>query len=335
MVKKVLVVVAVVLGVLVVGLGVAVVVLSSKLEERVAFPQAPLPELRASTDPAVIAQGEYVVRTAGHCTQCHGDYERARPADNTPTVALTGGFAFKLGPLGTLYSANLTPDVDTGIGRRSDQELARTLTTGVLANGQLSFFMRYAASDLSQEDVVAVISYLRSLQPVKRQVPVGGLTRLGKAAFATRTFSADLAPSPAHVPAGPAPSVERGEYLAQHVALCVSCHSRVDATTFLPTGPRAGGGDPDASPGESDADMEFVAPNLTSHPTGVTGKLSEEQFVERLQAGRAYPFSRMPWENLSRMSQGDLRSIYRFLRQLPPVDHDVGPTYRTRGSYGG
>jgi hypothetical protein len=77
--------------------------------------------------------------------------------------------------------------------------------------------------------------------------------------------------------------------------------------------------------------MEFVAPNLTSHSTGMTGKLSEDAFVSRLQGGRAYASSIMPWENFRDISDSDLRSIYRYLKSLPPVDRDRGPSYRKAG----
>lgn len=330
--KRALRIGAVALSVLVVVLVAGVLVLASSLEKKLAAPDTPFPspEVKASTEPAVVARGEYVVRTVGHCTQCHGDYPRANPAANTPTVALSGGFEFKMGPLGALYAANLTSDPETGIGRRTDQELARTISTGVLANGQLSVFMRYSAANLSREDVVAVVSYLRTLAPVKKAVPPNELSTLGKAAFATMTFTPDVSPLPAHVPPADEPSVERGGYLVEHVALCVACHSRVDMATFETIGPKAGGGDTDPSPGD-DADMEFTPPNLTAHPTGITGKLDEQQFVDRFRAGRAFPSSKMPWENFSRMSESDLRSIYRYLRSLPPVDHDVGPTYRKQG----
>jgi mono/diheme cytochrome c family protein len=139
-----------------------------------------------------------------------------------------------------------------------------------------------------------------------------------------------LDPAPAGVPAADEPSVARGEYLAEHVARCVACHSRFDPTTFRPVGPKAGGGDPDGSHG-ADADMEFVTPNLTSHPTGMTGKLDEDAFVARFRAGRAFASSIMPWESLATMTDADLRSVYRYLRTLPPVDRDVGPTYRKAG----
>ena len=136
--------------------------------------------------------------------------------------------------------------------------------------------------------------------------------------------------APRYVPEAAEPSVERGAYLAESVALCVVCHTAADAATFEPVGPKAAGSAPDPSHG-SDADMEYVAPNLTSHRTGMTGQLDEEAFVQRLRGGRRHASSIMPWENFAALTDADARSIYRYLRSLPEVDNDVGPTYRKAG----
>jgi hypothetical protein len=113
--------------------------------------------------------------------------------------------------------------------------------------------------------------------------------------------------------------------------LCTMCHTAMDPNTFQVVGAKGGGSLPEASHGPDDPDMEFVAPNLTSHPTGVTGRMTEDQFVARLLAGRAFPSSIMPWENFANVTESDLRSVYRYLRTLPPVDADLGPAYRPVG----
>jgi cytochrome c553 len=166
-----------------------------------------------------------------------------------------------MGPLASFYAANLTPDDETGIGKRTDAELARAITTGVLHDGRISVFMRYSTANLSNEDLTAVVSYLRSLPPVKHEVPAFSIPALGKVIFSFFPLDADMSPLPAHVEKGAEPSVERGRYLAENVALCVACHSKIDMSTFKPTGPKAAGGAPDPSHGD-DADMEFVSPNL-------------------------------------------------------------------------
>jgi mono/diheme cytochrome c family protein len=324
--KRVVIIIGCVIAALGLILTIAVFVLASRFEGKIAAPNTPYPQIKASTDPEVIKRGEYLVRAIGHCGQCHGDYQRLKPEGNKPDMALSGGFEFDMPPIGKLYSANLSSDPETGIGRRSDAELARTIRAGVLPDGQISVFMRYGTAKFSDEDLTAAISYLRTLPPVKKAVPRPEIGTIGKALFSLLTLSPNMEPAPKHVPPAGEPSVERGEYLAEHVVGCVPCHSHVDMSTFMPVGPKAGGGDPGPSPDKSG--KEFVPPNLTSHPTGITGRLSEDAFVARIRAGRAYAASIMPWEDFGRASESDLRSIYRYLKKLPPVDNDVGPTYR-------
>lgn len=299
-------------------------------EGRLKFPGAQAPDLRPSNDPSVIEQGRYLVHGPAHCAQCHSTANRDSP-EEIATTPLHGGLEFAMGPLGTRYARNLTSD-ETGLKNVPDAALARAIQTGVTPDGELSFFMRYSAAVLSNEDTVAVMSYLRSLAPVKREVPRGSWGIFGKVllTYAFPPLEPRHAAPPEHVPASDTPSLERGAYLADNVMLCTFCHTEFDMTSFELVGPKGGGSLPDPSHG-SDTDMEFVAPNLTSHSTGITGKLDEEAFVVRLKAGRAFASSIMPWENFRDTSDADLRSVYRYLKSLPPVDKDRGPSYRKQG----
>jgi hypothetical protein len=299
-------------------------------DAKLAFPDTPYPELKASSDPEVIARGEYLVRGPAHCAQCHSGTDREHP-EQAKTEPLHGGLAFEMGPIGSLYARNLTPDPTTGIGRRTDAELARVLRSGVLPEGDLSIFMRFSSAELADEDIVAVISYLRAIEPVANPVPPNHITVFGK--ILVKLAFPDMTPRdvrPTYVPAGDAPSVARGEYLADHVMMCTMCHTAFDQATFQAVGPKGGGGIAEASHG-ADSDMEYRPPNLTSHPTGVTGRMDEDAFVARLRAGRAFATSIMPWEGFQLTTESDLRSVYRYLQSLPPVDNDTGPTYRKVG----
>jgi len=325
--KKVLKIVGIVLGALVAVIAAAVAYAGLTATGRLQFPDTKLPQLKASTDPAVIEQGRYLVHSTAHCSQCHSTDDREHP-EKIKTSPLRGGLAFAMGPLGTRYAPNLTPHA-SGIAARSDAELARAIKTGIMHSGELSFFMRIASAVPSDEDVLAIISYLRSVKPEAHEVPQGEWYLFGKIlltyAFPPLTPRSD--PPPKHVPASDTPSVERGKYLAESLMLCTSCHSKTDPKTFKNFGPVAGGSLPEASHG-SDSDMEYVAPNLTSHPTGVTGRMDEAAFVARMRAGRAFKTSIMPWENFGTATDADLKSLYLFLQSLPKVDHDVGQTYR-------
>ncbi len=265
---------------------------------------APYPELRASTDPAAIARGRYLVNGPAHCVGCHGDPSH----EGQENVPLSGGRVFRM-PFGKLHIPNLTPDVDTGIGRRSDGEIARALRHGVGHDGHaLLPFMPFA--HLSDEDVIAVLSFLRAQPSVRNAVPPHDFNLLGRALRAL-VFEPQGPTEPVPSSVTPAATVEYGRYLASSVANCRGCHTNRDMTTGQFTGePFAGG----FKMGP------HVTRNLTPDPeTGWISQWTEDDFVSRFRNGRGMPGSPMPWREFSRMTDDDLRAIYRFLRSLPPV----------------
>lgn len=330
MLRKLLVFVGGLVALLVLGTCGTVAYATMSAESRMSFPDAPMPALQASTDPAVIERGRYLVYGPGHCSQCHAPTSRTDFAGVALDAPLKGGLEFAMGPMGTTYAANLTPDPETGIGARTDGELARAIRHGVLADGRYSMFMTIAASKPSDEDLVAILSYLRSRPAVRNEVPRGETGAMLDVMTLFVNLAPASGPAPAGVLEGAEPSVDRGRYLANDVALCIGCHSPFDFATFTVTEPLGGGGSPEPSHG-ADSDMEFAAPNLTSDATGITGRLDEEAFVARLRHGRVYESSIMPWEGFANLSDSDARSIYRYLKTLPPVQNDVGPSYRKVG----
>jgi mono/diheme cytochrome c family protein len=327
-VKRTLIGVGGVVGLLLVSGGAFATWAITTFEGRQHFPEVERPKIQASSDPAVIAAGKYLVHGPGHCSQCHSTTDREHP-EKVKDTPLQGGLEFAMGPIATTYAPNLTPHA-TGLARISDADIARTIRTGVRHDGRLSFFMMLAASKPSDEDLIAIVSYLRSMQPVDNKVPDGEWKPLGKIMFSMAKIGPSTEPVPKHVPAADEPSVERGRYLAKNVMLCSGCHTKFDMGTMKSVGPEVGGSDPDPSHGK-DSDKEFVAPNLTSDATGITGRMDEATFVARLRAGRAYASSIMPWESFQLTTDSDLKSVYRYLKSLPPVKNDVGPSYRDIG----
>ncbi len=287
---------------------------------------APLPALTASTDSVVIARGRYLAYGPAHCAACHvapGDSVALRTGAQPP---LSGGYAFVIPP-GTFHVPNVTPDVATGIGGRTDAELARTLRHGVRADGRAALpFM--TAQDASDEDLVALISFLRAQPPVRHEVPAHAPNLLGKGvlAFMVTPVGPQVTP-PATTPT--AVSAERGAYLANGLAACVGCHTERSMATGAYTGPLFAGGTPTQVP--ADPSKVVVPPNLT--PDSATGRIaswSEDAFVARFRTGKTIPESHMPWEFYARSSDEDLRSIYRYLMSLPPVRHETGPSVRPK-----
>lgn len=297
-----------------------------------AYDEYPTPDVRASSDPAVIARGEYLVYGPAHCVECHASsFQEFQKIVDGQKVPLQGGTPFVAPPLGTIYSRNLTPDPETGIGRYSDGQIARMMRFNVRPNGRASVAPMMPFHNMSDEDMIAIISFLRAQPPVKNQVHENEWTVPGKI---IRSISSSFKPRdpgtvhPPKVAPEEKPTRERGEYLARYVGNCVGCHTPLDDTTFEPSGPEFSGGEefePMPLPG---ADMQtwFRTPNITPVKGSALMKFPDRAtFVARFKVGgRQHPGTPMPWEAYARMSAEDVGAIYEFLRSLPPAEGATG-----------
>jgi mono/diheme cytochrome c family protein len=323
-VKTLLKIVGVFVGVLVVLIAGVVVYVNATARRD--FSSVPMPSVKASTDPAVVAQGEYLVHAVAHCSACHGPAEKVNLRQLGEKHEMQGGFELKAGPFGTFRPANLTSCSETGLGKFSDGEIARAVAHGVDRTGGFAPMMTLAVGNMSQEDLTAIISYLRTVAPIKNSVPPDEWGFIAKAL--SSKFSPRNDPPMKHVAPGGI-SVERGEYLANGPALCSGCHSAIDPMAgFKIVGPKfQGSNQPEPDPNAEG--MVAVPPNLTPDPeTGHITSWDEEKFVARFKAGRAFPGTKMPWESFKQMTEDDMRSIYRYLRTLAPVKNFTGPHYR-------
>jgi mono/diheme cytochrome c family protein len=298
--------------------------ITTLVRERRTF-AAPHPDVHASRDPAVIARGGYLVRGAAHCADCHGAPDQRAALEAGADVPLSGGYEFHL-PVGVFRVPNITPDAATGIGRYSDPELARMLRHGVRPDGRMVLpFMPFA--NLSDDDLTAVISYLRTQPAVKHAVAPHQPNVLGHLVMAF--VMSPKGPSQPIVKTVPsAPTVENGRYLANSVGNCVMCHSRVDMRTGEIIGaPFAGGGVHEAV---GERGKTFISPNLTPHPRwGWIESWPEEVFIARIHMGKQREGSPMPWHGIRRLADDDLRAIYRYLRTLPPAEGGPDPAQRS------
>jgi mono/diheme cytochrome c family protein len=287
----------------------------------------PEPALSASTDAAVIERGRYLAYGPAHCAYCHTPVEQWPAIDAGETPPMTGGVPFET-PLGTIRSANITPDPASGIGAVSDGSIARMLRHNVKRDGRATVpFMEY--QDMSDEDIIAIISYLRSTSPAEHAVPETRYTPLGKALMAYMIGPVHPSDTPPRFSPPADGSILRGEYVAGRVANCAGCHSQRDLKDGSYIGPRFAGGM--RTPSEADPSVVLVTPNLTPHPEyGVLAGWTEEQFIARFRAGPLRAGSHMPWAAYGRMSDGDLRAVYRFLNSLEPVAYDPGPVLQKK-----
>ena len=276
---------------------------------------APYPAIAASRDPAVIERGRYLVFGPAHCADCHGDPSQRAAMEAGQEVPLSGGMQFNL-PVGTFHVPNITPDPTTGIGRYRDEEVARILRHGVHADGRAVLpFMPFA--NLSDRDLTAILSFVKAQRPVAHAVPSHQPNALGRVILAwVMKPRGPSAPPVADVP--PAVTPDYGKYLVHNVANCVGCHTKVDMRTGEFAGPLLGGGAVHAA--LTDPSLKFVTPNLTPDPRwGWIASWPEDVFVARVRLGRQREHSPMPWQAISRMSDGDLRAVYRYLKTVSPV----------------
>lgn len=287
--------------------------------------------IRPTTDERVLAtperleRGKYLVNTIAGCTTCHASRENAdvtKPEDEDNP--LSGGLYFR-DLLGT-WVPNLTSDVETGLGGWTDDQIMRAIRDGISKDGHILMpVMPYARyRSLSDEDVRAVVVYLRSVPPAKPVTPrqpneipffVNVLVGLG---VTLHEPAKDVA-APRDEP------LARGEYVAR-IGHCTDCHSltsqgaRADDDRYL-----AGSDLPLVTPGIGKIWASNLTPDLE---TGV-GKYTAAQLKATLKSGRRLDGKLMgpPMSDfiahLTLATDADLDALVFYLRQQKPVKNAV------------
>jgi mono/diheme cytochrome c family protein len=164
-----------------------------------------------------LERGSYLVNSIGACGNCHTPRQQGVP---DLSKKLSGGFQTFDEPWFTVKGANITPDKETGLGNWSDDELHKTLITGVRPNGvTLATVMPYPFYKVMMpSDVDAIVAYLRSVPAIRNEVQAPSYKAQQVAAAVP---GADKAMTEADLK----DPVKRGFYLAS-IAHCMACHSR-------------------------------------------------------------------------------------------------------------
>lgn len=309
-IKKVLAWTGILLLVLILGIGVIAATRQNQKYE------APYPDIKASAAPAVIARGRHLVLNVAHCVGCHSTANVVSIDFNTVDVPLSGGRLFDL-PVGKIYSKNITPDTETGIGNYSDAEIARALYYGVHPDGTVVYdFMPF--HNVSKEDMTAIISYLRTQKPVKNKVPENKLNVIGNL---VKAFMIEPVGPEGEIPATVKKdtTAEYGRYLAMYVAECNGCHTERNMAGAFVGEPFAGG-----KPMEAKGYPPLTPPNLTPDPGSRIYGWSQETFINRFRMGKLIPYSHMHWSSFKHMTDDELKAIYKFLQTLKPVKTKTG-----------
>ncbi len=289
---------------------------------------AALPVLFASAavraaDADLLERGAYLTHAAD-CAACHSAPGRA---------AWTGGRAFTL-PFGTLYSPNITPDHETGIGAYTDDEWVAMLHHGIGRGGKHLYpAMPYNSYTLmSRDDALAIKAYLFSLPPVRAEIPANRM----RFPFNQRWLMVgwNLLNNPDHrfnPSAERSQDWNRGAYLVDALGHCGQCHTPRTITQGLSNRYLAGA-----------TQQGWVAYNLTADKRYGLGGWSDAALVQYLHEGQAPghgpasgPMAEAVQDSLRYLSDADLRAMVTYLRDVPARTEGtpaVPPPHATPGA---
>ncbi|PCE34363.1 cytochrome C [Burkholderia ubonensis subsp. mesacidophila] len=274
-----------------------------------------------SFDAAQVARGA-TLAALGDCAVCHTRADGPRNAGGLPMQS----------PFGTIYSTNITPDRDTGIGAWSFDAFRRAMRHGVDRTGRYLYpaFPYTAFTRITDDDLRALYAYLMTQPPVRNAPPPTRLAfpfniRPGIAGW--NLLFLRTGPVPDDATAGA--EWNRGRYLVEGLGHCGACHSPRNLAYAELGGARHLGG------GEAEG---WIAPALTGAsraPTPWTaGELAEfmrHGFTAR-HGVAAGPMAPVVAEGLSTQSDADLRAMAAYLVSLPPHAGESAPTVRPEPS---
>ena len=266
--------------------------------------------------PDLVGRGKYVFGAAGGCG-CHTE----------PKGTLNAGGRKYDGPFGTVYSTNITPDRETGIGAWTDEQIITAIRLGRRPNGErlIPVHPYTVFNGMAAEDLQAMVAYLRTVPPVnRRNQPKRIIVPLFESVFLP-TWLAAFAPKETPPAAAPISGLERGEYLVRAVGHCGECHTprgmtqATDNSRFLA--------------GTARGPENSLMPNITpDKDTGLTW--SEEETAEYLGSGNK-PDGDVAGGLMGEVIQGtsagykdltkaDRLAIARYLKTIPAIRNKVG-----------
>jgi mono/diheme cytochrome c family protein len=262
--------------------------------------------LAVAQSAAVLARGKYLMEGIVACGNCHvGVGEQGQPM---PDKGLSGGMVFDE-PVFKAVTPNITPDLETGIGRWTDAQLVKAIREGLRPDGSLigppmpvSFYRH-----LSDADAAAIVAYLRAQPPVRNAV--------GKSSYKI-ALPPSYGPPLGNVRAPAAgATLAYGEYLAR-IGHCMECHTpRGSDGQLRPSALGAGGQSFPGPWGNS------LSRNLTPHASGLKD-WSDEQIIKAIRTGvdrDGKPYKPpMAFAYYRNVSDADMRALLRYLRSLKP-----------------
>jgi mono/diheme cytochrome c family protein len=183
----------------------------------------------------LVARGLYLVNYVAACVDCHTPRRADGSLDVTKHLAGSAmPFADVVpdeggpdGGLGKIYAPNLTPDMATGLGKWTDEEIKTAFLDGVDKDKKALFPIMpyYVLHNMTDADANAIVAYLRSINPINNTVPesepVPGFTGPAMPVPVDVIPKSSLAPTDPHYEAA-----QKGRYFAGLVGVCMDCHTK-------------------------------------------------------------------------------------------------------------
>jgi mono/diheme cytochrome c family protein len=264
---------------------------------------------------SLVERGAYLARAAD-CMVCHTTQGAKEYA---------GGLGFKL-PFGTLYSTNITPDKETGIGNYSDQDFLNALHRGTRRDGaRLYPAMPYTSyTYITDADALAIKAYLFSLAPVRATPPANTLAFPFNQRWAMAFWSALFNPDTRFEPdTSKSPEWNRGAYLAEALAHCGECHTPRNLAFALNNRKKFAGA----------LTAGWRAFNISSDKATGLGGWSDDDIFAYLSTGHAVghgtasgPMGEAVDQSFSQMAPEDIHAMVAYLRSVPAIASAELPT---------
>ena len=261
----------------------------------------------ARPDPSVIKTGEYLAR-AGDCVACH----------TSPEGKLFAGGLTMPTPFGTLYTSNITPDRETGIGGWTADQFYATMHVGRFPDGGLLYpampFGSY--TKVTRADSDAIFAYLQTVPPVRQpnrphdlQFPFNNRSLiLGWRTLFFREGEYNLDPNQSA-------EWNCGAYLVEGLGHCSMCHTAINAL--------GGSSESDAFQGGLIPMQAWYAPSLTSDKEAGLGDWSLKDIADLLKTGVSArgavygPMADVVYNSLQYMTDADIQAMAVYLKSLP------------------
>jgi mono/diheme cytochrome c family protein len=259
-----------------------------------------------ATDP--LARGQYLAEAAD-CEACH-------TAEGGKRFA--GGRPFET-DFGTIYSPNITPDKETGIGDWTDADFLKAVHEGVSKNGEKLYpaFPYAAYTYLTDEDVLAIKGYLFAQPAEKNKAPENTLrwpyNQRGLMTFWGMFYNPKERFQPV---ADKSASWNRGAYLAEALGHCGDCHTPRTMLQALDNRKKFAGGMAEG----------WRAYNLSSDKESGIGTWSAEDMEQYLKTGHSQnkgsafgPMAQAVHLSFQKLTPTDVSAIVEYVRSVPPV----------------